>query len=232
MTSKKARNLLIGLLTLGIVIFVAISFLGLSMISKKSQAMVALKTKSNSMDAQLINLNRAKKDVEKYNYFNDIASSVIPKDKNQVQAIADIFQIAEEAGISLQSVTFPISTLGSKPAATANNTGGQTAPSQQQQPASGAAANTSTQSAISQAKPFSAVPGLYSLEVTVMPQVGSTVPANKQVTYPKFIQFLNAIENNRRTAQITQVSIQPMTTDNTVSDAINFTLILNIFIKP
>lgn len=225
MSSKKARNLLLGLLSLGLLIFIILSFIGVSQLSEKSRAMVDLKVKSANIDAQLINLAQAKKDVEKYKSFNDIAASVIPKDKNQVQAIADIFQIALESGISLQSVAFPTSTLGAKaaPAPTAS------ASATQQTTATPA---TPTQSAISQAKPFSAVPGLYSLELTITPQSDESLPKDKQVTFPKFINFLSAIENNRRTAQITNVSIQPLNTGSSSSELINFTLTLNIFIKP
>lgn len=220
MSGKKTRNLLLGLLGLGILIFIAVGFIGTSMISKKSQAMVELKVKSANIDAQLKNLARAKKDVEKYKSFNDIASTVIPKDKNQVQAIAEIFQIAEETGISLQSVTFPTSSLGVKPTTPATTTS---------QPAG---STTPTTTAISQAKPFSAVPGLYSLELTIKPQGGESLSPAKTVTFTKFINFLTAIENNRRTAQITQVSIQPLNISGNTDDLIDFTLVLNVFIKP
>lgn len=222
MNSKKIRNILYGLIALGGVIFLAVGFIGISMLDKKSQSMVELKVKSAQIDAQLINLSQAKKDVDKYKDFNAIAATVIPKDKNQVQAIADIFQMAERAGILLQSVTFPNSTLGSKPASTATASGQSSAGS----------ASTSTQAAISQAKPYSAVPGLYSLELTITPRSDETVPENRQVTFPKFISFLSAIENSRRTAQITNVTIQPITTDGNTGDLINFTLGINIFIKP
>lgn len=222
MTSKKVRNLLIGLIALGLAVFIIISFIGISTLNKKSRTMVEQKVKSANVDAQLINLSRAKQDVEKYKTFNDIAKTVIPNDKNQVQAIADIFQIAEEVGILLQSVSFPNSTLGAKPSSVpAASASGQAT-----------AAAPATSSAISQAKPFPGVPGLYSLELTITPQGGETIPANKQVTYQKFIAFLNAIENNRRTAQITQVTIHPVNTNNSTAEFINFTLMLNIFIKP
>ncbi len=222
MNSKKARNLLLGLLGFGLFVFIIISFIGTSMLTKKSRAMVDLKVKSANIDAQLINLAQAKKDVEKYKSFNDIAASVIPKDKDQVQAIADIFHIAQESGITLQSVAFPVSTLGTKAAPTAPAAGQQTT----------ATPATPTQGAISQAKPFSAVPGLYSLELTITPQSDDSLPPEKQVTFPKFINFLSAIENNRRTAQITNVSIQPLNIGGGTSELINFTLTLNIFIKP
>lgn len=225
MNSKKARNILIGLLAFGILIFIAISFVGTSMLNKKSRAMVELKVTSANIDAQLINLRQAKKDVEKYRSFNDIAAAVIPKDKNQVQAISDIFQIARESGITLQSVAFPISTLGAKPTSVpAQSTSGTQTGT--------ASPSTSTQSAISQAKPFAAVPGLYSLELTITPLSDESLPKDKQVTFPKFIDFLSAIENNRRTAQITQVSIQPLNTTTSNGEIIKFTLTLNIFIKP
>jgi hypothetical protein len=132
-----------------------------------------------------------------------VATSVIPNDKDQAEAVLEINQLAQAAGISISSITFPSSTLGSKTSAAA-----------------------SASKAISQAVPVPGIPGLYSLELTITPQVGASTPTDKQVTYAKMLDFLNRIENNRRTAQISQVNIEPN------GGQINFTLVLNIFIKP
>ena len=213
MNSKKFRLILIGVFCLCIIAFMATCYMGLSLLNKKSAEMVSLKLKNKTAEAQLSNLESSKADIAKYAYFKSVASSVIPNDKDQVQAVIEIQQIAQAAGIGIQSITFPSSNLGAGSAAGASAT---TTP-----------ATTST-GAISQAVPVSGIPGLYSLQLTINPSNGPDVPPAQQVTYAKMLDFLNRIENNRRTAQISQVNIQP----GTGNLPLNFNLVLNIFIKP
>jgi hypothetical protein len=210
--NKMLRWILLGALGLSVVLFFAIMVEGMSLLSSRSQQLVDLKVKSETADAQLSNLEQAKKDVEKYSYFKDVAKTVIPNDKDQAEAVLEINQMASQSGIAIQSITFPASNLGiSTPSA-----GGTTS-----------AANPAA-SPISQATPVTGIPGLYSLQLTITPAVGNDVPPAQQVTYAKMLDFLNRIENNRHTAQITQVNIQPGTNNLTVG----FTLVVNIFIKP
>ncbi|MBA3757388.1 hypothetical protein H0X09_00775 [Candidatus Saccharibacteria bacterium] len=220
MSSKRLRLILlisIAVLSLG---FLGTYIVGMSLLSKKSQNMVDLRSESKSLDAQLESLSLAKKEAEQYSYFKDVAKSVIPNDKDQAQAVLDIVRMANESGISLQSIIFPASTLGGSSGSA---------------PVAGAAPSTppitsSTSAAISQAKPVAGIKGLYSLKVTITPDISLGLPPNKQVTYAKMLDFLQRIERNRRTAQITTVGIQPKTSETT--KVINFSLDLNIFIKP
>jgi hypothetical protein len=205
--SKNLRWVLMGSLILSFVVFFLILIAGLSRLSAASGHMVNLKVQSETADNQLSNLEQSKKNIEKYSYFKDVARTVIPNDKDQAAAVLEINQMADAAGIQLQSITFPASNLGAGSAAAA------------------AASKTAT---ISQAKPVTGIPGLYSLELTITPDTGTNVPAAKQATFPKMLDFLDQIENNRHTAQITQVNIQPATSGQTIG----FTLTINIFIKP
>lgn len=209
-TPRKHRLILLGLLALIIILFLVVTTKGLGAISSQSQKLVDVKLKSKTADAQMISLEQAKKQVEKYSYFNDIAKTVIPNDKDQAQAVLDIFQLANQSGIGIAGITFPASSLGAGSAASA------TSPSS---------------SAISQAKPVTGIKGLYSLELTITPLTGPTVPADKVITYPKFLDFLSRIERDRRTAQITQVNIQPQGNNATTSQAIDFSLTVNIFMR-
>jgi len=206
MNSKKFRLVLMGIFAVTLLAFLIIWSAGMGALKKESDKMVKLKIDNQTADAQLANLESSKKEVEKYSYFRSIASSVIPNDKDQAQAVLEIYQLASAAGITIQSITFPNSDLGSKTVSSA----------------------TSASSLLSQAKPVSGIKGLYSIELTITPATGSQVPPDKQVTFPKVLDFLTRIENNRRTAQITQVDLQPLTDSN----QINFTLAINIFIKP
>ncbi len=206
------RLVLLGSLAGASLVFFIIVFGGLGALSAKSQRLVELKQQSKTVDAQSANLAAAKKQVQQYAYFNDIAKGVLPSDKDQAQAVLDIFRLADQSGIAIASITFTASSLGTKAAV----------------PASNDAATAPPTSAISQAKPVEGIPSLYSLELTITPQTGAGVPDAKKVTYTKLLDFLGRIEHNRRTAQITQVNIQPQASDQ----SINFTMTVNIFIKP
>ncbi|MGH7156548.1 MAG: hypothetical protein ACREGG_00295 [Candidatus Saccharimonadales bacterium] len=214
LNSKNIRLILAASLVLSLVAFFAITFLGLSVLSSKSQKIVDLKVQSQTADAQLANLQSSKKQIEQYSYFKNVAATVIPSDKDQAESVLEIFQMANASGIDIQSITFPASSLGLTTSTTTT-----------QQDATSA---SSTKSALSQAAPVQGIPGLYSLELTITPDSSLSVPTSQQITYAKMLDFLNRIENDRRTAQITQVNIQPPTSTSSLS----FSLVVNIFIKP
>ena len=210
MSAKRTRLMLLTILAGLIIIFVVVIFMGSSVLASKSKKMVALKLQSTVLDSQLTSLAQAKKDVSQYAYFNEVAGSVIPSDKDQAQTVLDIFQLANQSGIMIQNITFPASNLG----------------------IGGTSATSSGARAISQAKAVQGISGLYSVELNITPLTGTQAPADKNVTYAKFLDFLGRIENNRRTAQVTQVNIQPVSSNGGPSQFINFSLTINIFIKP
>lgn len=223
MSQSRVRLIMLSLLGAIGVLFFIVAFGGLTLLASNSQRLVELKQQSKTGDAQSANLAASKKQVEQYSYFNDIAKTVLPADKDQAQAVVDIFNLADQSGIAIASVTFPASSLGVKaPTSTSSSTD-----------TSGSnAATASSKSAISQAKPVEGISGLYSLQLNISPQSGAGVPDSKKVTYPKLLDFLSRIEHNRRTAQITQVNIQTQNTESGPSQFISFTMTVNIFIKP
>src|SRR6266446_3539828 len=165
LNSRRLRLVLIGGLLLSVVAFLAIAFFGLGLLSTKSQKIVDLKVQTETADAQLANLESSKKQIEKYSYFKDVAKTVIPSDKDQAESVLEIFQMADASGIAIQSITFPASTLGLTTSTTQQD----------------ATSSSSTRSVLSQAKPVTGIPGLYSLELTITPDYGNTVPADKQI---------------------------------------------------
>jgi hypothetical protein len=215
-SSKQLRLGLFVLLGLSVVLFVAVTVLGLSKLSKKSQQVIDLKIQSKTLDNELLSLASAKKQVATYSYFNDVAKTVIPNDKDQAQAVVDILNLADSSGIQIQSVTFPSSSLG----VTSLTTSGTSSSS------------SATKSVVSQAKPVTGISGLYALPLSVTPQSGDQIPASRKSTYPKLLSFLSKIESNRRTAQIDQVNIQPLENSSGPTGELNFSLTINIFIRP
>jgi len=213
--SKQLRWILLGVLGLAVILFIGIAYFGLSMLGSKSQKMVDLKLQSAAAENQLTSLDVAKKEIKQYGYFKTVTGEVIPNDKDQAAAVLQINQFAASAGFRLQGISFPSSNLGLT--------------------TSGASANAQTASPsaiISQATPVNGIPGLYSVLLTITPQTDQDLPANQQVTYDKLLAFLNSIENNQRTAQITQVTVTPVYNSDGSFRCLNFTLSINIFLKP
>jgi biopolymer transport protein ExbD len=76
---------------------------------------------------------------------------------------------------------------------------------------------------LTQATPVKGIPGVYELPITIQQSSDNSVP------YHNFITFLSKLEQNRRTAQVSSITIQP---DTKNPGNISFTLIVNVFIKP
>ena len=145
---------------------------------------------------QQADLTRAQTEVKKYQSLAAIARTVVPQDKDQAQTISQIVALANQNNIPLSSISFPASNLGNLKAGKPE---------------------------LSQLATVPDVPGVYSLQLTVMSDDTKPVP------YPQFISFLDALEHNRRTALVQNITIQPSQKDRS---KLSFTLILNEYLKP
>lgn len=208
MNSKQLHSLL--LTTIGILIITLIggAYITNLKLTKRADSLLALKARNMALSEQQLSLTKAKKDIKQYAGLKKITQSIVPEDKNQAAAVREIVAIAAANKISLAGFNFPASTLGNTTIATP----GVAAPK----------ANAQT-GKLSQLTPVKNIPGVYNLLITVQ---GDTT---KPVTYNKFVSFLDALEHNRRTAQVSAITIAP-NADN--RNLISFTLSLNEYIKP
>lgn len=202
MTSKKMFYLLLATVVgLGLTVF-ASAYAANLVLTNKTASLSKLKARGQVLDDLQIALIRSKTDIKQYEELNTIAKAIVPQDKDQTQTVREIVKIAEENGIPrLTSVTFPASTLG----------------------AAGAGASASTTGGITQVTPVIGMKGVYALPITVMNS------DKDKVSYTRFMTFLAGLENNRRTAQVTSITITP---DQTNPNMITFSLVLNEYIKP
>lgn len=203
MNSKKLYFTFIGVLVLlGVGIILGV-FQADSLLQKYSKTLVDKKAESAALDAQQTQLIRDKKDITKYDDLNTIAKSIVPQDKDQAEAVRQIVKIAHESNIPrLSSITFPVSTLGGSGVGAARNTGN---------------------NKLTQLTPVKGIAGVYSLPITVVVNDSDAVP------YSTFIKFLSGLEKNRRTAQVSSITVVPSTQNlNNVS----FTLMIDEYIKP
>ena len=187
------------------------------LLQSKSDQLVSLKAKLAAFNAQQVSLVQAKKDITEYTELYNIAKAIVPENKNQAETVRQIVKLAQESSVSLGSITFPSSTLGS------GAVGGS-------RPSTGTTSLTPTtpkvdtnKAALSQLTPVAGSPGVYVMQINVASD--TTNPA----TYDEIITFLSALERNRLTAEVTTVNIIPSA--NT-SSGFSFTLSVNTYIKP
>jgi hypothetical protein len=159
-----------------------------------------LRADSNVLDNLQTSLTKNKRDIAKYGDLNAIAESIVPQDKDQAEAVREIVSLAEQSGIGkLSSITFPASTLGTL------------------------TPGLNTNPNLTQLTPVPGMPGVYQLQITVSQDQTS------RVSYDQFTKFLSKLEQNRRTAQVSSVTVAP---DASHPGQVSFTLVINEFIKP
>ena len=204
-----AKKLFFGLV--GILILLAIAVggsvvYGNKFLTTQNEKLTSLKVESSNLELVQTSLTAAKKDIELYSPIEQIAKTVVPQEKDQARTVREIVKVADESGISIASVTFPSSSLGN-----ATTPGGATSTS-----ASAAAGS------ITQTQKVEGLTNVEKLPITV------TSESSKPVAYNSFLLFLRKLEQNRRTAQVENINIQP---DSNNRNYLTFTLVLNVYIK-
>jgi hypothetical protein len=91
------------------------------LIVKQADTLRDQRLQTQTLDAESTALSKAKKDIAKYQSLATIAKNIVPQDKDQAQTVREIVNIAASKGISIGSITFPTSTLGSAPGAAGAN---------------------------------------------------------------------------------------------------------------
>lgn len=212
MNSKKVFYIMLGAVGLLGILLVTTVLLGDKVLKKQADKLTALKLDNAVLESQQTALVQAKKDIETYAELEAIAKKVVPQDKDQARATREIVNLAKESGIRISSVSFPASNLGTfvpKPAATEGD--------------SSAAPAAPAAPPLTQVKAVDGIPGVYQLEISVISD--PTSPTN----YDDIITFLDKLEQNRRTAHVSQITIQPEAQNRS---ALSFNLLLTVYVKP
>lgn len=208
MTSRRVFFAMTGVVAISAGLFIGGVVLGNQRLTNQAQKLVGLKLEAQVVTAQQTALVQAKKDIEAYSELAVIARTIVPQDKDQARSVLEINKIAEESGIKLQTIAFQSSNLGqAAPPATPS---GDEAPS-----------TTPAAPPLTQVKPIEGITGVYSLEMIITPGEGV-------ISYSNFLNFLERLENNRRTAHVSKIAINPLAKGGGLS----FTLTLNAYVKP
>jgi hypothetical protein len=199
MNSKKLYFILVSILVILGIGLILGAREANTLLESQSNRLVALKASDRVNGEKETQLTQDKKDIAKYSDLNTIAQSVVPQDKNQALAVREIADLAAQSGIK------QLSSVAFAP----STLGGTTA--------------VKTPAGLTQVTPVKDIPGVYDLEITI------TQSPTAEVSYGDFISFLKLIEQNRRTAEVSSINIQP---NQSAPDQISFTLVIDEFIKP
>jgi hypothetical protein len=207
MTAKRVFFLLL----LGIIVLagcgVAGAVWGDSFLQRSSHQLTSLKSESLALQEQQRSLIKAKKDVEKYTPLEKVAKSIVPQEKDQARTVREIIKLAQDSHVGIANITFPSSTLGDTPQKTAA--------------AAAPGAATKKPTGTTQVEAVEGISGLGQMPITVQSD-------SVAVPYASLLAFLSKLEQNRRTAQVTNLSVQPSSTDR---NKVTFNIILNVYIK-
>jgi hypothetical protein len=218
MNSKRLYFGLLGLIGLLCVSLLAGVYGANSLLTARANSLTSLKAKSQALTLEQQSLTKAKKDIRQYSSLEQITKVVVPEDKSQAEAVREIVNIAAANGVTIGSITFPLSSLGDN-VGSAANAGAGVAPTT---PAPSPAASNA-KAKLSQLLAVKGIPGVYQLTITVVSDPKSPV------LYNQVISFLNGLEHDRRTAQVNSLILQPVADDHT---HLTFTITLNEYIKP
>lgn len=199
MSSKRLYFALLGAICVMILVLIGGAYGVSQLLQAQAHRLSDDRLQVAVLDDQQVQLTKAKQDVEKYQDLSNIVKNIVPQDKDQVQTVRQIVNIASNNGVSLSSITFPTSTLGT------------------------VTKGTGSTLKLSQLTPVKGLKGMYALQLTV--QANSDTP----VDYNKFVSFLAALEQNRRTALVSNITLTPNSKDRS---QLSFTLVLSEYIKP
>lgn len=210
MNSKRIFYIMNGTVALLVIAIIGSTYVATQQFKKQAATLSEYKLQHKVLEQEQVGLAKAKKDIATYSSLEKIAKSIVPQDKNQAIAVREIVKIAAASGIKPTAINFPASTLGGPPTAAVT-------------PAVPAIPGAAAKQALSQLTPVKDIPGVYNLQITIQQEASAPVP------YAQFIDFLSRLEQNRRTAHVTGIVLQPSPQNRNM---VSFTLTVDEFIKP
>lgn len=229
MTAKKVNRYLLLLFAIGLGFSIYIVRYASNWLSTSSQDLIVLKTEVEQLQKKQSDLEKAKKVLAEKATDIQTLSKVLPSDKDQARVVQEIYAIASQANVTIDSVGFPSSTLGA-----------QTVPKVVATPTTDATTTGATPSSsepapkpvatVSQATPVKEIPGVQSIELSIG-TIKSKDASIKGVRYEEMMNLIRLIERNRRTMQIRTIGIGQ---SEAVGGAPTYSLTLSIviFIQP
>ena len=229
MNAKRFYRIMLGLFGLLIVGSVALTVYANSWLKSRSQTLVDTKLEIDLLEKRQQYTQKEAVELTKYKDIVNVLDEIIPKDKDQARAIAELQKIADDIGVGIGSITFPASDLGTKAAkvvVTPAPAAGSSAAAQATPTPAPAAPS------VTQAKPVEGISNVLGIEVSLaqIDKLGGI--AGSGMSYNQLISFLESLEKNRRTMQVKTLQIQPVVDTNQNITGYAASVTLNIFVKP
>jgi hypothetical protein len=175
MTAKNTYKLLMGLLILLIVIAASALIVSNYIMQKSADKLIQAKLDNVGYDSEEQTYLQARKDLDEYSALNEIIQKILPKSKDQAQAVSELYKIGDETGITIASITFPSSTLGQK---------------------------SGNSSSVTQAKTVDGMPGVLGIDIAIELQSasGASISYNNMIS---FLQKVEVNRRSMQIKQIT-----------------------------
>ncbi len=175
MTAKTVNRLLLIVLILVIVLTGGVLFVSNYLMRNSANKLVQAKLDNIGFDNAEQSYLQARQYLEEYAELNEVMQKVLPKSKDQAQAVSELYKIGDETGIKIASVQFPSSSLGQK------------------------STNSST---VTQAKAVDGMPGVLGIDVSLSlePASGLSISYDNMIS---FLQKVELNRRNMQIKQIT-----------------------------
>jgi len=216
MSAKKFNRILLGILIMLVLATAGGLAFSNFFMKKSADKLVNTKLDNIAYDNQEQSYLQARKDLEKYADLNETLQMILPKTKDQAQAVSELYRIGDETNIKVESITFPSSSLGQKSsAASTNNTSSSS---------NSSTSTTSSTNSVTQAKTVDGMPGVLGIDISL--KLAPT--SGDSIDYDDMINFLQKVESNRRSMRIKQITVNT----DIENGGVTFELVLTIFVKP
>jgi hypothetical protein len=210
---KKLYFVLVGTIAFLAILSTGGVVLSNNVLSQKNQKLTELKLENEVLARQKQDVATAKANLAKYDELNKIAEQIVPQDKDQAKTVREIVLFSQAAGINIKSISFPASSLGKAAAAPAKK------PAEGEKPA---ASSAPAAPPISQVLPVAGLKDVYELEIVL-------TSGTDTATFQSLTDFLKDLESNRRTSQVSRMTITPNNKDR---NRLTFTINFKVYIKP
>ncbi|HSW85361.1 MAG TPA: hypothetical protein VLF79_01960 [Candidatus Saccharimonadales bacterium] len=221
MSSKRLYFVQLGLIGLLFIGLLGGAYTANKLLTGRATVLTDSKAKKQALNQQQQTLLKDKKDIKKYTSLEKIAKEVVPQDKDQAEAVQEIVNIASKNGISLKSITFPQSTLGTDTPGSSGSGSTSSSSGSSSSAAAPSKASSAKASALSQLVPVKGLSGVYQLNIAI------NSDPDQFIRYSQLISFLSDLEHDRRTAQVESLNLTPQGPNK-----LTFVISLNEYIKP
>jgi hypothetical protein len=175
MTAKNIHKLLMIMLILLIVIAASALIFSNYMMRKSTDKLIQAKLDNIGFDSEEQTYLQARKDLDEYAALNEIIQKILPKSKDQAQAVSELYKIGDETGITIASIQFPSSSLGEK---------------------------STNSNSVTQAKAVDGMPGVMGIDIAIelQPATGASISYANMIS---FLQKIEVNRRSMQIKQIT-----------------------------